>query len=347
MALCPPNRIYFDDADIGFADRNTCGVAAMSAPLITVAGAYPDIPMDDYHRNVNLLPGPSLSSSGAKKITSQSAYHYWYDSPLNPDRPEEDDKPHFNVGKAAHDMLLLGDDWRAKYFVLPEGFSLPAKNKFAAAIEEREAAIEAGIPILRYQDAQVVEAVTKAIGANRDAINALSNGLPEMTLAWQDKETGVWLRARPDWLPNSIINGAPVRVVTDLKFLAQTHCRPHGFSKALFDFGYHQSAAFYDDGIEAIYGQRATNWLFIAVEKDAPHSVSVYELPQQDVERGRFQNRQAIRTFADCLAADKWPSYTSEEIQMIGLPVWARKSIDEFGGMNAATLVNSYQEPSA
>jgi hypothetical protein len=32
---------------------------------------------------------------------------------------------------------------------------------------------------------------------------------------------------------------------------------------------------------------------------------------------------------------------------MIGLPVWARKSIDEFGGMNAATLVNSYQEPSA
>ena len=29
MALCPPNRIYFDDADISFADRNTCGVAAM------------------------------------------------------------------------------------------------------------------------------------------------------------------------------------------------------------------------------------------------------------------------------------------------------------------------------
>jgi hypothetical protein len=347
MALCPPNRIYFDDTDLGFADRNTCGVAAMSAPLITVAGAYPDIPMDDYHRNVNLLPGPSLSSSGAKKITSQSAYHYWYDSPLNPDRPEEDDKPHFNVGKAAHDMLLMGTDWILKYHVLPEGFSAAASKKFAYAIEDRDAAIESGIPVLRYQDAKVVHAVTKAIGANRDAINALSNGLPEMTLAWQDKETGVWLRARPDWLPNSIINGAPVRVVTDLKFLAQTHCRPHGFSKALFDFGYHQSAAFYDDGIEAIYGQRATNWLFIAVEKDAPHSVSVYELPQQDVERGRFQNRQAIRTFADCLAADKWPSYTSEEIQMIGLPVWARKSIDEFGGINAATLVNSYQEPSA
>ena len=315
----------------------------MNAPLITQAGAYADIPMEDYHRNPNLLPGPSLSSSGAKKIEKESAYHYWYDSPLNPKRPEEDDKPHFNVGKAAHDMLLMGEDWKKHYFVTPEGFSLGATKKFAEAIEEREAAIEAGIPVMRWQDAKVVEEVTKAIGANKDAINALSNGLPEMTLAWQDKETGVWLRARPDWLPHSIINGLPVRVVTDLKFLAQTHCRPHGFSKALFDFGYHQSAAFYDDGIEAIYGQRATNWLFVAVEKDAPFSVSVYELPQQDVERGRFQNRQAIRTFADCLSSDNWPSYTSEEIQMVGLPVWARKQIDEHGGMNAATLVNSFE----
>ncbi len=337
--------------DIGYVEPEPVEVSdapvsepESTEPIITQAGAYADIPMSDYHRNPNLLPGPSLSSSGAKKISSQSAFHYWYDSPLNPNRPEEDSAPHFNVGKAAHDMLLMGEDWRKNYFVTPEGFSLAAKNKFAEAIAEREAAIEAGIPVLRYQDAKVVEAVTEAIGANKDAINALSNGLPEMTLAWQDRETGVWLRARPDWLPNSIINGAPVRVVTDLKFLAQTHCRPHGFSKALFDFGYHQSAAFYDDGIEAIYGQRATNWLFVAVEKDAPHSVSVYELPQTDVERGRFQNRQAIRTFADCLAADKWPSYTSEEIQMVGLPIWARRAIDEHGGMNNAALVNSYDE---
>lgn len=312
-------------------------------PIITEPGAYADIPMDDYHRNPNLLPGPSLSSSGAKKISAQSAYHYWYDSPLNPNRPPEDQKPFFNIGKAAHDMLLMGDDWRNKYFVLPEGFTSTAKNKFAEAIEERDAAIEAGIPILRFQDAKVVEEVTKAIGANGDAINALSNGLPEMTIAWQDKETGVWLRARPDWLPYSIINGSDVRVVTDLKFLAQTHCRPHGFSKALFDFGYHQSAAFYDDGIEAIYGKRATNWLFIAVEKEAPYSVSVYELPQEDVERGRAQNREAIKTFAKCLETGKWPSYTSEEIQMVGLPFWARKAIDQFGGVNESTLINSME----
>jgi hypothetical protein len=34
--------------------------------LITAPGAYPDIANEDYHRNANLLPAPSLSSSGAK-----------------------------------------------------------------------------------------------------------------------------------------------------------------------------------------------------------------------------------------------------------------------------------------
>ncbi|MGL4640561.1 MAG: PD-(D/E)XK nuclease-like domain-containing protein [Shewanella sp.] len=314
----------------------------MSA-IITKAGAYPDIDMELYHRAPNLLPGPSLSSSGAKKITSQSAYHFWHDSPLNPERPPEAEKTHFNVGKAAHDMILLGDDWRKKYFVLPEGFRENATNKFASAIEELAAAREAGTPVLKFQEAKQVEAVSNAISANRDAVHALSAGVPEMTIVHKDEETGIWCRSRPDWLPYSVINGADVMVVTDLKFLAMTHCRPHGFSKALFDFGYHQSTAWYEDGIEAVYGRRPTNWLFIAVEKDAPHSVSVYELPRQDIERGRHQNKQAKRIFADCLASGKWPSYTTEEIQMIGLPVWARKAIDEYGGLSAAALVNSYE----
>ncbi len=311
--------------------------------IITAPGAYEGISNEDYHRNPRLLPGPSMSSSGTKKIISQSAYHFWFDSPLNPNRPLEEEKPHFNVGKAAHDLLLLGDDWTKKYFVLPEGFRENATNKFAGAIEELKAAREAGTPVLRFQDAQQVKAVTEAIAANRDAINALAAGIPEVTIAHIDPETEIWCRTRPDWLPYSVINGASVMVVTDLKFLAMTHCRPHGFSKAIHDFGYHQSAAWYEDGIEATYGRRPTNWIFIAVEKDPPHSVSVYELPREDIERGRFQNQKARRIFADGLSTGKWPSYTSEEIQMVGLPVWARRQIDEHGDLNSATLVNSYQ----
>ena len=43
--------------------------------IITTPGAYPDIAAEDYHGNADLLPAPSLSSSGAKKLLSQSPRH--------------------------------------------------------------------------------------------------------------------------------------------------------------------------------------------------------------------------------------------------------------------------------
>lgn len=316
----------------------------MSEPFITTPGAYADIPMADYHRNPHLLPAPSLSSSGAKTILSQSAYHYFMDSPMNPNRPEEDDAPHFSVGKAAHDLLLLGGDWKRSYHVLPEGFAWNKTKAMPEEIAAAEYARDKGKTLIKHDDMLLVERIAERIGANPAARNALINGIPEMTLAWQDSETGVWLRARPDFLPFSVINGDEIRVVSDLKFMAGSHCSPAGFSRALANFGYHQSCAFYADGIKAIYGQEPTHWLFIVVEKDEPHSVSLYTLPAADLERGRHQNRKAINTFAECLSRgtepQHWPAYTAEP-EMVGLPAWARKAIDTYGSLQEAALISA------
>ncbi len=300
----------------------------MSEPLITAPGAYTHIDAEDYHRAANLLPGPSLSSSGAKTILAKSAYHFWFDSPLNPDRPPEQDKPNLNIGKAAHDRILLGERWPSQYHVLPEGFTSTATKKFAEAIAEAEAAREVGKVILRAQDMEVVERVVANLNASPLAMRVLSDGEPEVTLAWQDERTGVWLRARPDWLPNSIMAGGKVMILSDLKFMAPTHCSPDGFSRAIASFGYHQSLAFYADGIKAVYGRAPTNFLLVVVEKDAPWSVSLYEVPHEDIDRGRFLNRRAVQIFADCLQSGKWPSYADEPVQC-PLPHWERKKIDE------------------
>lgn len=313
----------------------------MTTPFITEPGAYPNISADDYHGNINLLPAPSLSSSGAKKIISQSPYHFWFDSPMNPKRPVEDDKPHFALGRLAHDLVLTPEEVAKNYHFLPEGFKPNATKMFATEIELADHARSQGRTIVRHQDAVKAQEIAFAIQSNGDALNALSLGVPELTLVHQDDATGVWLRARPDWLPYSVINGADVMAVSDLKFMAQTHCRPHGFSKAIHDFGYHQSCAFYEDAIEKVYGRRPTHWLFLVVEKDPPYTVSVYELPREDIERGRHQNRIAINRFAECLSSGIWPDYTSEEILSVGLPGWARKAIDEHGSVNQAALVNA------
>jgi hypothetical protein len=296
--------------------------------LITAPGAYADISAEDYHRNPDLLPGPSLSSSGAKTLLGKSPYHYWFDSPLNPDRPPEPDKSHFNVGKAAHDLILLSDNWPSQYHVTPEGFTRAASKKFAEAIAAADEALAEGKTVLSFEQHQVVLAVAASLKRNELAVATLTNGVTEETLAWQDPLTGVWLRARPDFRPNSILEKRQVMVVSDLKFVAATHAHPEGFAKAIYNFGYHQSTAFYADGIKAIYGHHPTHWVHVVVEKEPPYSVSLYELPGEDIERGRMLNRRAIALFARCLERGEWPSYADQPRQ-VGLPTWARLRIEE------------------
>lgn len=287
---------------------------------ITAPGAYPDISSEDYHRNADLLPGPSISSSGLKTLLGRSPRHYWHDSPLNPDRPAEASKPHFNVGKAAHDMLLLSERWPECYHVLDPDFNGNATKAQADWHAERAAAIDAGKVILKHDEAETVKAMAAALRANPFAAAALCNGQSEVTLAWQDPETGVWLRARPDFLPNKRL------IIPDVKTAADGS--PRAFSRAIANFGYHQSAALYLDGLGAVFGEKPANWLHVVLEKEAPHVVSLYELPGEDIERGRWLNRKAIRLFAKCLNEDRWPGY-SDEPSMIGLPGWERKTVDE------------------
>lgn len=299
----------------------------MTPPLITQRGAYEGIEAADYHGNPHLLPGPSLSASGAKVLLEKSPAHFWHQSCLNPDR-QESDADHFAVGRAAHDLLLLGGDWEDRYYVLPEGFSRAKTKQFAEEIAAADYAKSKGKTLIKASDMELVKRIADKISESADARNALLRGVPEMTLVWQDELTGVWLRARPDFLPFTCMEGAPVRVVTDLKFMAGTHCSPRGFSKAIDNFGYHISAAHYGEGIKQIYGKYPTHWLHIVIEKDPPHTVSLYELPAEDIERGRNLMRQAINVFAQCLKRNEWPGYADKPMQ-VGLPIYARMRIDE------------------
>jgi hypothetical protein len=291
-------------------------------PLITAPGAYSDIDAADYHRNPNLLPAPSVSSSGLKTLLAKSPAHYWYDSVLNPDRPPEPDKTHFNVGKAAHDMLLLSDRWPECYHILPEGYTAPSirTKNFSEDQLTALAAKDAGKVLIRWDDAGLIRGMASSLRANPLASAALSNGESEVTICWQDKETGIWLRARPDFLPHKR------RIIPDLKTAADAS--PKGFQRTIANFGYAQAAALYLDGIEAVFGDKPTNWIHVVMEKEPPHVVALYELPQEDIGRGRWLNRRAIRIFADCLSSGKWCGYADEPV-MLGLPGWERRVIDE------------------
>lgn len=297
-------------------------------PLLTEPGAYPDIPAEDYHGNPNLLPEPSLSSSGGKVILNKSPYHFWVESPLNPNRPVREDKTHYAVGRLGHDLILLPDlEVEDHYHFLPDAFAWHKTVQMRSEIREAELALEEGKTLIKRKDVDVAKAVAESLRQHPLASACLTNGVTEETLVWKDEETGVWLRARPDFRPNSIVQRLETRVVADLKIVAESHMSPHGFSRAIHKFGYHMSAAWYWEGIKQTHGIEPTHWVHVPVEKEFPHCVAVYELPLEDIERGRQLMRRAVRKFADCLSADKWPGYADDPLP-VGLPIYARMNHD-------------------
>lgn len=295
----------------------------MSGPQITEAGVY-DIPADVYHADP--VPGGSLSSGGARRLLPPSCpalFRYWV---TNGQAPTEA----FDFGHAAH-LLVLGagpplavvdaDDWRTK-----------------AARAERKGAYQTGaVPILRA-DYEIVQAMAAAIKAHPIA-RALFNpdaGKPEQSLFWVDQASGVWCRARLDWLPNyTVLPPQDGRTRQDFNRLIipdYKTCRsadPDALSRDIYNFGYHQQAAWYLDAVKATCPAGAhpdfqPAFIFVCQEKTPPYLVTVAEVDQLALRVGQELNRQAIDLYAECVASGNWPGY-SDDVELIGLPAWVER----------------------
>lgn len=298
-------------------------------PLITVPGIYPSIPEADYHGR-EICPAPSISSSGLRTILSKSPAHYWVDSPLNPDREPREETKALKHGKLAHTWLLEGKRFLDRYRIVEDDLNLNTKEARAIKAE----AEAAGQTVIRQKDMRAVEAMKAQLGRSI-AGPLFKDTRTEVTLAWQDEETGVWLRTRFDALPP-----APRKILPDYK--TARSAKPDDFSRSMFDYGYHQQAALYMDSVHAVTGEKPESWLFVVQESDPPYAVTVCQIDPSALAYGRHMNRIAIRRFADCLAADRWPAY-ADEVVRVDLPGWAPKKIlDEHGSLGS---LGDWQRP--
>lgn len=278
--------------------------------MITKPGVYPNISLTDYH-GAEICVGPSISASGLKRI-ADCPLKYWYYSALNPNRPEPKQSDDLDLGSAAHDLILDGVGWPDRYHVLPPGFSRAASVKQAEAIAEANAAALAGKTLLKRADHDTVLAMAEAIKAH-PIHKQLSRGKAEHTIAWQDAETGVWLRCRPDFLPDH------QRFIPDYK--TTKSAKPSDFARDVLNYGYHLQAALYLDGLESVFGVAHRDFYFIAQEKEPPYIVQPIALDEEYLSWGRKLIRQAIRTFAKCLETGNWPAY-SDDFATVSLPKW-------------------------
>lgn len=276
---------------------------------ITAPGVYDGIPNDVYHADP--VPEGSLSSSGAKKLLppncpARFAYEREHGRPP---------KAAFDFGSAAHkavlgagdDLVIVhADDWRTR-----------------SAKDARDQAYGDGkIPLLS-RDFDVVEEMADRIREHPVAA-ALFNpahGDAEQSLFWVDERSGIWRRARLDWLPHPTGEEGRRLIVADYKT-----CRsaaPETIAKDVHNYGYHQQAAWYLDGIDALGLADDAVFVFVFQEKDPPYLVTVAELDITAIRIGRHLNRMAIAIYRDCTEAGHWPGYADGRVELLSLPAWA------------------------
>jgi exodeoxyribonuclease VIII len=270
---------------------------AMSIPLPSIIEGMPN---DVYHGH------ESISKSGLALIARSPAHYRFREAP-EPTRSME-------IGTAIHTAILEPARFDAEYVLLKD-----VKDRRASEYKQAVAA-HGTERVLVSTEADNVIGMRESVLCNPRVTQWLaSGGTAELSLFALDPVTGVVVRIRPDFLTAS-------NAIIDLK--STLDARPEGFSKSILNYSYHMQAAFYMDVFKWATGESADSFRFIAVEKDLPHASMVYRLDDTALAEGRKMYRQALNTYAKCLEADLWPTYENSADDIISLPDWEIRRIE-------------------
>jgi len=268
-------------------------------------GIYDGISNRDYHAD------EALGSTSLKTLATRTPAHYQHDLK----HPKS--SAAFDLGTAAHSLILEQDE--SGIVVI----DVDAKRGKVWTDPASAAEAEGKIALTSKEWAQVV-AMRDAVMAHPFARGLFTGHKAEQSVFWE--EDGLMLKCRPDaWQPGALI---------DLKTARDAN--PNEFGKTAHEYGYHQSAAHYIDGVKAATGEELP-FHFVLVEKTAPYLVSVVELDIEAINIGRQLNDRAKRIYRECLETNTWPGYPAANL--ISLPMWAIYQAEELLGINTETEI--------
>jgi hypothetical protein len=283
---------------------------------ITEPGEYPDVPAPEYHQDP--VQTPSLSTSLAKVLTERTPKHAWLAHPRLNLEHEPDNKRVYDLGAAAH-ALLLGEDDQVDVIEAPD-------FRTKAAKEARDASLEAGRnPVLQhvYEQAQaMVRAARAQLQHHEEGYLALDPANAcETTLVWQ-RQDGVWCRCRVDILPPA---GG---LIFDYKTTSASANPEDWTRKSLFDTGAYLSAASYPEAIKAVRGLEGWEMRYIVQETTPPYALSVVGLDPTAIAYAQAKWERAAATWRWCMQHDVWPGYVAKTA-FAELPPWKEKELED------------------
>jgi hypothetical protein len=279
--------------------------------MIDKPGVY-KLTSEEYHADPTV--DPSLSRSVIRDLIYKSPAHAFFKHPyLNTNFKNDDGDGKFDVGTAAHELLLEGtfnvtvveaDDWRTK-----------------AAKEARDLAKKEGkTPLLRHQYEDAIKMVESAIqqinGCPELQIESLENqGDSELSYIWQ--EDGLWLKVRPDWISKD------KKLILDYKTTGQS-ANPSDIARHIVSMGYDIQNALYCRGVKAIE-KTDPKFIFIFQETEEPYLCSFVGLPPDFLAMATQKVEYGIFLWGNCLSKNEWPGYPNQ-VAWVEPPPWALAS---------------------
>jgi hypothetical protein len=258
------------------------------------------MPAAEYHARADI-------GSGALKALLRSPAHYQAEY-IN--RVHVDEKPAYRVGTLTHTACLEPDHWALMHV---RGIDGDGRTKAVQEARKAQAVAALGKTVVPPDEYDLAEAMAASVRAHKAAGFLLREvDGTEISIFWEDEVTGVACKGRLDC--------SRAGVVIDLKTCQDAS--PAEFARSIANYGYGVQAAHYLDGYRATHGKDAEAYVWIAVEKTAPHVVAVYAASPDLLSTGRTQRLRALDRLCECRASGVWPGY-SERIESIDLPRWA------------------------
>lgn len=300
--------------------------------LISEPGAY-RVPMGRYHSQ--FCTGPSVSSSGLRRIYHESPAHFWVQSDLNPNRIPSTPTAAMDKGRAAH-SLVLGDEVFAETFVVTPA-DAPARPsiaswgaaKSAPHIEDAKAwwrrfeTLAAGRTIISASDYDDLAGMAETLAVHpaiRDY--GLFRGVAEPTMLW--RRGGVWIKSRPDMLPESGLE------IGDLKTCASIE---RGFcERQIRTHGYDMQMALAIEGAKETLGLAISEAVLVFLETAPPYCVRLVPIADETLHYARRQNEIAAETFARCVASGVWPG-PADDMRPYAMREWDREEVKAREGL--------------
>lgn len=280
--------------------------------IITEPGFY-RMPLSRHHNQP--CDGVSVTSGILRKMELETPADVWAFHVLNPNRWERPDTDALRLGRAMAAFVENGLDEVAKHFlVLPaDKPRKPTPQQIEAydsgrATDAGKASVEFWRAIEKDPRDPLTDAEIEMIGnmgkvlAADPAACAVMGGEPEITMAWKDEITGLWVLSRPDTVS---FDGA----VSDYK-TAAPRGRPFNcyfIDRQIEQYGYVQQLALAAEAFERLTGEWPGMASIVAQLTAPPHHVILREISEEMLRIGQFQNRRALNRFKECLDSGHWP----------------------------------------